>query len=441
MTKNNQPLKIGISVGDINGIGLEVALKKLTDKRLLQWCTPIIYGSTKVVSYHKNIAKIRDLSLHSAADVASIQPNTVNVINCWMENVKITLGKCTEDGGKYATFSLEQATEDLKAGHLDALETAPIHKKAMQSSGFGFPGHTEYLTEKFQAPLNLMLLVNESLRVGLVTNHLPLQQVAAAITQSLVLDKIRLMDKTLRMDFGVDRPAIAVLGLNPHAGDGGVLGTEEIEHILPAIEQAKAEGILAIGPYAADGFFGSANYANFDGILAMYHDQGLVPFKALSFGKGINFTAGLPVIRTSPDHGTGFDIAGKNTANHQSFREALYLAMDSARQRADYRSMHKNALKPKKNKPAPAPKGESKRKKNQGNPKNRRENGEANPVKGDKPSKNRPAKKPSDSTAQPLAKAPTEPIPITEQGTAPQPPVAPSTDPIVVKEEHNDSPQ
>lgn len=336
MTTTKQPLKIGISVGDINGIGLEVALKTLSDKRLLQWCTPILYGSTKVVSYHKNIAKIRDISLHSATDIQSVNPNAVNVINCWMENVKITLGKCTPEGGKYATFSLEQATADLKAGHLDALVTAPIHKKAMQDSGFTFPGHTEYLTNKFQAPLNLMLLVNESLRVGLVTNHLPIQQVAETITQALVLEKIRLMDKTLRMDFGVDRPAIAVLGLNPHAGDEGVLGNEEIEHIIPAIEQAKAEGILAIGPYAADGFFGSANYANFDGILAMYHDQGLVPFKALSFGKGINFTAGLPIIRTSPDHGTGFDIAGKNVANHQSFREALYLALDSARQRAEY---------------------------------------------------------------------------------------------------------
>lgn len=344
MTAINKRLKIGISVGDINGIGLEVALKTLADKRILQWCTPVIYGSTKVVSYHKNIAKIKDLPLHNTSDAQSLNPNAINVVNCWMENVKITLGKCSADGGKYATFSLDQATEDLKAGYLDALVTAPIHKKAMQESGFAFPGHTEYLTSKFQAPLNLMLLVNESLRVGLVTNHLPIKEVSAIITQQLVLEKIRLMNKTLRMDFGIDRPAIAVLGLNPHAGDGGVLGSEETEHILPAIEQAKQEGILAIGPYAADGFFGSGNYLNYDGILAMYHDQGLVPFKALSFGKGINFTAGLPIIRTSPDHGTGFDIAGKNTANHQSFREALYLAMDSARQRAEFLEMHKNPL-------------------------------------------------------------------------------------------------
>lgn len=344
MTAIDQRLKIGISVGDINGIGLEVVLKTLADKRLLDWCIPIIYGSTKVVSYHKNIANIKDLPIHNTSDVQSLNPDSVNVINCWMENVKITLGKCTAEGGKYATFSLDQATEDLKAGFLDAIVTAPIHKKAMQESGFAFPGHTEYLTSKFQSPLNLMLLVNESLRVGLVTNHLPLSEVASTINSKLVLDKIRLMDKTLRMDFGLDRPAIAVLGLNPHAGDGGVLGTEELEHILPAIEKAKAEGILAIGPYAADGFFGSGNYTNFDGILAMYHDQGLVPFKALSFGKGINFTAGLPIIRTSPDHGTGFDIAGKNIADYRSFREALYLALDSARQRADYLHMHDNPL-------------------------------------------------------------------------------------------------
>jgi 4-hydroxythreonine-4-phosphate dehydrogenase len=340
----DKKLKIGISSGDINGIGLEVALKVLSDKRLLDWCIPIIYASTKVVSYHKNIAKIRDFSFHNANSVEHINPQAVNVINCWMENVKITLGQITAEGGKYATFSLEQATEDLRLGHLDALVTAPINKAAMQASGFEFPGHTEYLTHKFQAPENLMFLVNESLRVGLVTNHLPLSKVAATITQELVLKKIELMAETLQMDFGIDRPAIAVLGLNPHAGDGGVLGTEEQDIIMPAIEAAKKKGILAIGPYAADGFFGSGNYLNFDGILAMYHDQGLVPFKALSFGKGINFTAGLPVIRTSPDHGTGFDIAGKNVADPQSFREALYLALDSARQRAAYKLMTKNPI-------------------------------------------------------------------------------------------------
>ncbi|MGH1337459.1 MAG: 4-hydroxythreonine-4-phosphate dehydrogenase PdxA [Aureispira sp.] len=341
----NKKLIIGISSGDINGIGLEVALKVLSDKRLLDWCTPVIYASTKVVSYHKNIAKIRDFSFHNTNSVQALNPQAVNVINCWMENVKITLGQCTADGGKYATFALEQATEDLRLGHLDALVTAPINKEAMKASGFEFPGHTEYLTNKFNAPENLMLLVNESLRVGLVTNHLPLGQVASSLNKELILKKIQLMDESLKMDFGIDRPAIALLGLNPHAGDGGVLGSEEKDLIMPAIEAAKKQGILVIGPYAADGFFGSGNYLNFDGILAMYHDQGLVPFKALSFGKGINFTAGLPIIRTSPDHGTGFDIAGKNMADPQSFREALYLAMDSARQRAAYKVMTKNPLK------------------------------------------------------------------------------------------------
>ncbi|WMX14334.1 4-hydroxythreonine-4-phosphate dehydrogenase PdxA [Aureispira sp. CCB-E] len=341
----NKRLKIGISVGDINGIGLEVILKTLADKRILNWCTPILYGSTKVASYHKNIIKIKDLSLHNINDIHAANDNVVNVVNCWMENVKITLGKCTVDGGKYAMFSLEQATEDLLAGHLDALVTAPINKKAMQMSGFEYPGHTEYLTSRFQAKENLMLMVNEDLRIGLVTNHLPISQVATTITTELVLRKIELMNESLKMDFGIDKPAIAVLGLNPHAGDGGVLGTEEIDVIIPAIEAAKNKGILAIGPYAADGLFGSGNFANFDGILAMYHDQGLVPFKALSFGEGINFTAGLPIIRTSPDHGTGFDIAGKNIADFRSFRQSLYLAIDSAKQRAEYIEMTGNPLK------------------------------------------------------------------------------------------------
>jgi 4-hydroxythreonine-4-phosphate dehydrogenase len=341
----NKKLKIGISVGDINGIGLEVILKTLADKRILDWCVPILYGSTKVASYHKNIIKVKDLTLHNISTVEEANETAVNVMNCWMENVKITLGKCTAEGGKYATFSLEQATEDLLAGHLDALVTAPINKKAMQLSGFQYPGHTEYLTSKFQAKENLMLMVNEGLRIGLVTNHLPISQIAATITTELVLKKIELMNTSLKMDFGIDKPAIAVFGLNPHAGDGGVLGTEEIDIILPAIELAKRKGILAIGPYAADGFFGSGNFANFDGILAMYHDQGLVPFKALSFGSGVNFTAGLSVIRTSPDHGTGFDIAGKNVADFSSFRQALYLAIDTTRQRAEYLEMTGNPLK------------------------------------------------------------------------------------------------
>lgn len=341
---NENKLKIGISIGDINGIGLEVILKTLTDKRILQSCTPVLYGSTKVISYHKNIIKVKDLLLHNAKDVHHLNPNAVNIINCWIENVKITLGKCSAEGGKYALFSLEQAVEDLEKGHIDALVTAPINKKAMQLNGFEYPGHTEYLTDKLGAKENLMLMVHESLRVGLVTNHLPIAKVAETITEELVLNKIKLMNETLKMDFGINRPVIGVLGLNPHAGDGGVLGSEDKEIIFPAIEKAKEQGILAIGPYAADGFFGSGNYKNFDGILAMYHDQGLVTFKALSFGNGVNFTAGLSAIRTSPDHGTGFEIAGKNAANPQSFREALYLAIDAANQRKDYLEYTENPL-------------------------------------------------------------------------------------------------
>lgn len=338
-------LKIGISAGDINGIGMEVILKTLEDKRILNFCIPVIYSSNKIVSYHRNTIEIEDITLHNAKDIQSLNPNTVNIINCWMDTIKINLGKSTEEGGKYAFMSLEQAVNDLKNGDIDALVTAPINKKSMQLSGFEFPGHTEYLTNKLEVKESLMLMVGDALRVGLATNHLPISKVAAAITKEGLLEKIQLMNQALKVDFGIEKPAIAVMGLNPHAGDEGVLGTEEIDIIIPAIQAARAQGILAIGPYSADGFFGSTNYTNFDGILAMYHDQGLVPFKTLAFGGGVNFTAGLPFVRTSPDHGTGFDIAGQNLADANSFRQALYLAIDCTRQRADYVDMTSNPLK------------------------------------------------------------------------------------------------
>jgi 4-hydroxythreonine-4-phosphate dehydrogenase len=344
MNKTTQKLKIGISIGDINGIGLEVVLKTLSDKRLLSMCTPVLYGATKVISYHKNIAKINQLNLHQAKSVEQLKENAVNVINCWTENVKIELGQCTADGGKYAHISLQHVADDLKKGLLDAMVTAPINKEAMTLANFGFPGHTEFLTHTFEAD-SLMLMVHENLRVGLVTNHVPLKEVATHITKELILQKIELLHRSLCMDFGVSKPAIAILGLNPHAGDGGVIGQEEKDIILPAIEAAKAKGILAIGPYPADGFFGSDNYRKFDGVLAMYHDQGLVPFKTIAFGGGVNFTAGLPVVRTSPDHGTGFDIAGKGIAEAASFRQALYTAIDAAKQRAAYLEMTANPIK------------------------------------------------------------------------------------------------
>lgn len=340
-------IKIGISVGDINGIGLEVILKTLDDDRLLDICTPVIYGSSKVISYHKNIVNIKDFQMNSIRDAAQIQEGAINVVNCWNENVRITLGKITEDGGKYAYISLDRAMEDLNAGHIDALVTAPINKNAMQMANFPYTGHTEFLTAKTGAGENLMMMVNDGLRVGLVTNHIPISAVASKLSKELIMRKILLMNQSLRMDFGLERPKIAILGLNPHAGDGGSIGMEEQEIIIPAIQEAKAKGIMAIGPYPADGFFGANTYLHFDGILAMYHDQGLVAFKALSFSNGVNFTAGLPIIRTSPDHGTAFNIVGQNIASPDSFLQALFLAVDVIKRRADYKEMYANPLNPK----------------------------------------------------------------------------------------------
>ena len=337
-------IKIGISTGDINGVGLEVILKTLSDERILNYCIPVIYSSSKVVSYHKNIAQVEGFTFNGTKNVSQLNPKMVNVINCWQENVNIKIGAVSEVGGQYALISLERAVQDLKEGHLDGMVTAPIHKKAMQLAGFEDVGHTEYITKAFGVKESLMLLVNDDLRVGLVTNHIPIKRVAQKINTRLVLQKIEIMEKTLRVDFGIDKPKIAVLGLNPHASDDGLIGEEEFKQIIPAIEQAKDKGIVAIGPYSADGFFGSGQYKAFDGILAMYHDQGLVPFKSLSFGNGVNFTAGLPIVRTSPDHGTGFDIAGKGIASESSFSAALYLAVDVFRKREMYKEITKNPL-------------------------------------------------------------------------------------------------
>lgn len=341
-------VKIGISIGDINGIGLEVILKTLLDERILNHCTPVIYGSSKIISYHKNIAELENFSYHGIRSIDQINHKAVNVLNCWKENVNIKMGQANEIGGKYAILSLEQATEDLKAGHIDALVTAPIHKKAMQMAGFEHVGHTEYLTKAVDVKESLMLMVKDELRVGLVTNHIPIKRVAQKINQRLILEKIQIMDKTLREDFGIQKPKIAVLGLNPHAGDEGLIGDEELKVIMPAIEEAKERhNIMAIGPYPADGFFGSGQFRKFDGILAMFHDQGLVPFKLLSFGEGTNYTAGLPIVRTSPDHGTAYDIAGSNTADPSSFRKALFLAIDIVNNRQNFAEMTANPLRSK----------------------------------------------------------------------------------------------
>jgi len=338
-----EKLKIGITVGDINGIGLEVILKTLAHEKIFDICVPFLYGSTKVVSYHKNIVDA-DFSFQNTQSAERFNEEKMNVIACWHENVNITLGRATDLGGKYAILSLEAAVKDLRKGVIDAIVTAPINKNAMKLANFPFPGHTEYLTQELSTSSSLMLMVHDDLRVGVVTNHLPIREVADAITKELILRKLHILNETLKMDFGVERPTIAVLGLNPHAGDGGVIGKEDDELVRPAVVEAKKSGMVVMGPYPSDGFFGSGMYAKFDAVLAMYHDQGLIPFKTLSFGKGVNYTAGLSGIRTSPDHGTAYDIAGKNEADPASFRQALFMAIDAARQRKRYLSMHENVL-------------------------------------------------------------------------------------------------
>ncbi len=338
-----EKLKIGISIGDFNGIGLEVIIKTLANPAILNFCTPVIYGASKVVSYHKNIVGI-EFHFQSIRNAQQALPDKINVVNCWQDNVSITIGKPTETSGKYAWKALEIAVDELRQGMIDALVTAPINKHAMHMSGFPFPGHTEYLAHELGGSEGLMLMTSDSLRIGLVTSHLPLREVAAAIHTELLEQKLSLLHQSLVVDFGVARPTIALLGLNPHAGDEGAIGHEELDILQPVVQTAKEQGLLVMGPFSADGFFGSGQYKKFDAILAMYHDQGLIPFKTLYFGHGVNYTAGLPFVRTSPDHGTAFDIAGKNEADPTSFREALFLALDIARNRTTYAADHANPI-------------------------------------------------------------------------------------------------
>ena len=334
---------VGISTGDMNGIGLEVIIKSLQHEKVTELLTPVIFGSAKVVAYHKNIVD-RGFQFNSINHLDQVHPDRVNVYNCFREKLNIELGQPTPESGRYAYESLKAATELLAKGEIDALVTGPINKEAMQAADFPFPGHTEYLTQELRAPDSLMFMVSDTLRVGLVTNHLPISAVAQHVTKQAILSKLKLMETSLRMDFGLERPLIAVLALNPHAGDGGVIGDEDDRIVRPAVVEAKKGGSLVFGPFPADGFFGTGEYTKYDAILAMYHDQGLVPFKALSFGKGVNFTAGLRGVRTSPDHGTAYDIAGQNAADHQSFQQALFLAKDIARRRKIYLEEHENPL-------------------------------------------------------------------------------------------------
>ncbi|RME96966.1 MAG: 4-hydroxythreonine-4-phosphate dehydrogenase PdxA [Bacteroidetes bacterium] len=335
---------IGISIGDINGIGPEVIIKTLQHPDITSLLTPIIYGSSKVISYHKNIVA-GDFRFTTIREASEAGQHRVNVLNCWTDEVNIELGVATQESGQFAAIALEKAVMDLKHGKLDALVTAPINKHAMQQTGgFPFPGHTEYITQVLEAEESLMLMIQDELRIGLVTNHLPLEDVSANITRKQVSRKLQILHDTLRMDFGINRPTLAVLGLNPHAGDNGLLGDTEDKIIRPVVVEAKKKGMIVTGPFPADGFFGSGQFRKYDAILAMYHDQGLIPFKLLSFGKGVNYTAGLPAIRTSPDHGTAYDLAGKNQADPSSFRQALFSAIDIVRNRADYLEMNENPL-------------------------------------------------------------------------------------------------
>ncbi len=348
-------VKIGITIGDMNGIGPEVIIKALAGNPITQHIIPIIYGSSKVMAYHKNIVKNVDFGFSTISDANNAYRNKPNVLNCWNEEVNIELGAITEQGGKFAHIALDRVAEDAKNGLIDAIVTAPIHKKAMQLAGFQHPGHTEFLTEKFDTKNSLMMMVSDTLRVALVTNHEPLFSLKEKITLDRIKTKLKLLNRTLRQDFGIEKPTMAVLGLNPHAGDDGAIGDEEEKLIRPVIIEAKKNGILAMGPYPADGFFGSSNFKKVDGILAMYHDQGLVPFKALSFGSGVNYTAGLPVVRTSPDHGTAYDLAGRNSADPGSMRSAINLAVDLVRNKKVHNEIHANPLKRRKEKTLSGP--------------------------------------------------------------------------------------
>lgn len=326
---------IGITMGDINGIGPEVIIKALENSKITQHLTPIIYGSAKVLSFYRKQLNHNNFNFSPINDLSKPYHRKVNVLNCWEEIAEINPGQDNATGGKYAFKSLEAATKDLKDGKISALVTAPINKLNIQNEDFKFAGHTEYLAEKAGSKESLMFMISDSMRVGVLTGHIPLKDVAASVTKESIIKKLKLMSKSLKQDFGIQKPKIAVLGLNPHAGEEGLLGKEEIEIIRPAIEEFKSKGQIVMGPYPADGFFGSGEHHKFDAVLAMYHDQGLIPFKSLTFSTGVNFTAGLPFVRTSPDHGTAYAIAGKGQADEGSMRTAIFAALDIANSRVE----------------------------------------------------------------------------------------------------------
>jgi 4-hydroxythreonine-4-phosphate dehydrogenase len=337
-------LKVGITQGDINGIGYEIIIKTLLDNRILNFCTPIVYGSPKIAAYHRKALNISNFSLNNIRHPYEANPKRANVINCLDDNVRVELGKSTRIAGDASLKALQRAVTDLKDNKIDVLLTAPINKHNIQSGSFNFPGHTEYLENKFDNSKAIMMMVGDEFKIGVVTGHIPVSKIPSMITIDNVLEKLRILNQSLIEDFAINKPCIAVLGLNPHAGDNGIIGKEDQEIVIPAIQKAQEENIHALGPYPADGFFGSGNFSKFDAILAMYHDQGLIPFKALSFGNGVNYTAGLPIVRTSPVHGTAYEIAGENKASESSFRQALYLGCDIYRNRRNYKDLIHNAM-------------------------------------------------------------------------------------------------
>jgi 4-hydroxythreonine-4-phosphate dehydrogenase len=334
-TKPHDRPRIGITLGDVNGVGPEVVIKALADTRILNHITPVVYGSSKALSFYKKHLNIEEFNYSQVRNKGQFAQRQVNVINCWEDSLEINPGKASKETGKASFSALKQACEELKEGMIDALVTAPIDKHSIHSDEFPFKGHTEYLTEFFGEQASLMFLVSDTIKVGLVTEHVAIKDVAALITKERIELKLRLMEHSLRKDFGVNKPRIAVLGLNPHAGDNGLIGQEDETIIKPVIQDQRNRNKLVFGPFPADGFFASGNHLKYDGILAMYHDQGLVPFKSIAFEEGVNFTAGLPIVRTSPDHGTGYGIAGKNHASETSMREAIYRACDIFKLRSE----------------------------------------------------------------------------------------------------------
>jgi 4-hydroxythreonine-4-phosphate dehydrogenase len=344
MESKDKPL-LGITCGDLNGIGIEIIIKSLADHRMLDQCTPVIFASSKVINFYRKAIPDINFNYQNIREISRANPKQINIYTCWEEEVNITPGILNETGGKYAVKSLTIAAELLKQKQIDGLVTAPMHKKNIQSASFSYTGHTPFLKNLFQVPDVVMLLCAGNFRVGLVTDHVPVTGLAHFITKEVILSKLYLLNQSLQKDFGIDKPRIAVLGLNPHAGDEGLIGEEEETIIKPAIREAKNNNILAVGPYSADAFFARRQFEKFDAVLAMYHDQGLIPFKSLAVGEGFHYTAGLPAVRTSPDHGVAFDIAGKNKADASSFSTALFECIDIIRRRKQFEESRKNPLK------------------------------------------------------------------------------------------------